>query len=399
MDRVYDALLREHLRENRQMAMVVGPRQVGKTTTSRLGAAEHAYYTWDRQSDRRLITAGPDELARDLGIHSVHPSPRHVVFDEIHKYRKWREFLKGFFDVYGDRTRTVVTGSARLGHFRRGGNSLMGRYFLYRMHPVSIGEVVRPQMSLDVVRPPIPIDNDAYTSLLCFGGYPEPFLRSDTRFYNRWRRMRNELLFREDLRDLTRIEEAGQVEVLGQLIASQAGRQVNYSSLAQSVNVAVDTIRRWIAALSALFFCFTISPWYRNVRKSLRKQPKIYLWDWSVVESSGARNENLVASHLLKAVNWWTDVGLGDFDLYYLRDKAKREVDFLVSRDGAPWFLVEVKSSGGRGIASALQYFQAETGARHAFQVVLESDYIDADCFAHTEPIEVPARTLLSQLI
>jgi uncharacterized protein len=399
VDRIYDALLREHLRENRQMALVVGPRQVGKTTAARRGAGDHAYLSWDRQSDRVLITGGPNQVARHLGLDGLLPSPRHVVFDEIHEYRRWRGFLKGFFDVYGDRTRTVVTGSARLGHFRRGGDSLMGRYFLYRMHPVSIGEVVRPHMSLDLVRPPMSIDDGAFASLLRFGGYPEPFLQADVRFYNRWRRMRSELLFREDLRDLTRIQEAGQVEVLGQLIASQAGQQVNYSSLAQGANVAVDTARRWISALSSLFFCFTISPWSRNVRKSLRKQPKVYLWDWSVVDSQGARYENFVAAHLLKAVDWWTDVGLGEFSLYYLRDKTKREVDFLVVRDGAPWFLVEVKSSGGHGISPALRHFQRETGASHAFQLAFDSQYVDADCFTHTEPIEVPARTLLSQLI
>ena len=399
MDRIYDALIREHLEENRQIALVSGPRQVGKTTSSQAGAGDHAYFSWDRQSDRILITRGPDAVAANIGLGAVRSSPRHVVFDEIHKYRMWRSFLKGFFDVYSDRARSVVTGSARIGYFRRGGDSLMGRYFLYRMHPVSVGELVRDTIGEEPVQPPERIDHNSFSDLLRFGGYPEPFLRADTRFYNRWRRLRTELLFREDLRDLTRIQEAGQVEVLGQLTADRAGQLVNYSNLAADVNAAVDTVRRWMTTLEALYFCFTIRPWRTNVSKSLRKQPKVFLWDWSSVAADGARRENFIAAHLLKAVHWWTDIGLGDFGLYYVRDKAKREVDFLVTRDGVPWFLAEVKSTVGRALSPALGYFQRQIGASHAFQIAMDAEYVDVDCFMQTRPIEVPALTLLSQLV
>jgi hypothetical protein len=381
------------------MALVSGPRQVGKTTSARIGAGDHRYYSWDRQSDRVLISRGADAIAEHLGLGALRSSPQRVVFDEIHKYRTWRSFLKGFFDVYADRTRTVVTGSARLGYFRRGGDSLMGRYFLYHMHPLSVGELLRQDTSDELIRSPSRIDSAAFSDLFRFGGYPEPLLRADTRFYNRWRRLRTELLFREDLRDLTRIQEAGQVEVLGRLLTDRVGQLLNYSNLAAETNIAVDTARRWVSSLEALYFCFTIRPWFSNVPKSLRKQPKVYLWDWSVVASDGARNENFVAAHLLKAVDWWTDIGLGDFGLYYLRDKAKREVDFLVTKDGVPWFLAEVKTGAGRKISPALSYFQKLTGATHAFQIAIDAEYVDADCFCEMRPIEVPAITLLSQLV
>lgn len=399
MNRIYDGLIREHLAENRQMALVTGPRQVGKTTSSRRGAGEHRYYSWDRQSDRVLITRGPDAVARDLGLEALGDSPRHIVFDEIHKYRSWRGFLKGFFDTHADETRTVVTGSTRLGHFRRGGDSLMGRYFHYRMHPLSVAELVRQQISESPIRPPGRVDVNSYRDLLRFGGYPDPFLKADTRFYNRWRRLRSELLFREDLRDLTRIQEAGQVQVLGELLADRAGGLLNYSNLAADVNVSVDTVRRWIASLEGLYYCFTIRPYHVNVPKSLRKQPKLYLWDWSLVPSEGARRENFVASHLLKAVHWWTDVGLGEFGLFHLRDKTKREVDFLVTRDGRPWFIAEVKASEGRGLSPALAYYQKMTGCSHAFQVAVDAGFVDANCFGARRPVEVPALSLLSQLV
>jgi uncharacterized protein len=399
VDRIYESLIREHLDRERQMALITGPRQVGKTTSSRAGAADHAYYSWDRQSDRVLITRGPDAVAGDLDLDRLAALPRHVVFDELHKYRAWRAFLKGFFDVYGERTRTVVTGSARLGFFRRGGDSLMGRYFLYRMHPLSVGELLRQEISPDVVRSPMKLDDTSYEDLRRFGGYPEPLTRADTRFYNRWRRLRSEVLFREDLRDLTRIQEAGQVEVLGQLLADRAGGLINYSNLALQVNASVDSVRRWTAALEALYYCFAIRPWDRNIPKSLRKQPKIYLWDWSQIAETGARNENFIAAHLLKAVHWWTDIGLGTYDLYYLRDKAKREVDFLITADGSPWMLVEVQSSLDRDLSPSLGYFQQLTGAPHAFQVAISADYVDIDCFSADRPVKVPALTLLSQLV
>ncbi|MFA6111231.1 MAG: AAA family ATPase, partial [Candidatus Latescibacterota bacterium] len=248
MDRVYEKQLAEHLSTQRQMAMLAGPRQVGKTTSARASAGDHRYYTWDRQSDRRLLTQGADAIASDLDLATLGTARQRLVLDEIHKYRKWKDLLKGLFDVYGEKTSIVVTGSARLDFFRRGGDSLMGRYFLYRMHPLSLAELVRTAPAEGPISPPRRPSTDAIEQLLRFGGFPEPFLNASTRFYNRWRRMRNELLFREDLRDLTQIQEAGQVEVLGELLAAQVGQLVNYTTLANSVNASVDTVQRWVAA-------------------------------------------------------------------------------------------------------------------------------------------------------
>ena len=138
-------------------------------------------------------------------------------------------------------------------------------------------------------------------------------------------------------------------------------------------------------------------PWYRNLSRSLRKEPKWYLRDWSDVRDEGKRAETFVACHLLKAVEGWTDLGLGNFELRYIRDKDKREVDFVVIRDEEPWFLIEVKRSS-RSLSPQLEYFQKSIRCRHAFQVVTALDYVDADCFERNEPVVVPARTFLSQL-
>ena len=207
-----------------------------------------------------------------------------------------------------------------------------------------------------------------------------------------------DLLFKEDLRDLTRIQDLGQIELLAKLLVRQVGQLVDYTSLANAVKVSSPTVQRWIKTLVSLYYCFTIQPWSRNISKSLLKQPKVYLWDWTITSDPGARNENFIASHLLKATQFWTDAGFGDFGLYYLRDTTKREVDFLVTKDDKPWFLVEVKTSG-KGLSPSLYYFQQQTKAPYAFQVILEQPFIDRDCFIEGPPIEVPARTFLSQLV
>ncbi|MBN2189203.1 MAG: ATP-binding protein [Chitinispirillaceae bacterium] len=400
MERLYEHVLRRHLAHNRQMAFLPGPRQAGKTTTAQTVAGENGrYFNWDRQEDRRLLIKGTEAVAERARLNVLTSGTPVVVFDEIHKYSRWKTFLKGFFDSRQADCHMIVTGSARLNVYRRGGDSLMGRYFPYRMHPLSVAELVTPQPPEKEIRQPGRLTATAFNALRRFGGFPEPFLKGEERFYNRWRRLRSELLINEDVRDVTRVSEIAQMGVLAELLRSRAGGQLNLSSLALDVNCSVDTIRRWIAILESLYYCFTVRPWSRNIAKSLRKQPKIYLWDWADAADKGAGFENMIASHLLKAVHYWTDAGMGDFGLYYLRDKQKREVDFLVARDGVPWFLVEAKSGGLTQPPPALEYFQRRLSAAHAFAVSGEAEYVEADCFAHAEPVVVPALTFLSQLV
>ena len=397
--RVYDAVLKEHLRSQRQMAFVSGPRQVGKTTTCR--GLVGAYLNWDNSDHRRTIVRGPAAVVEQLGLDRLAEDEPVVLFDELHKFRRWKAFLKGFFDTYGDRVRVLVTGSSRMDMYRRGGDSLMGRYFPYRMHPFTVAEVTSrglPDLRR-LVREPAAIPQQDFAALWEHGGFPEPFLKRDRRFARRWQRLRRQQLLREDLRDLTRIHEVSQLEVLVDILQDRSSDQLVYSNLAGEVQVSVDTIRRWLSTLCGLHLGFILRPWHRNVSRSLRKEPKWFLRDWSVVRDEGKRAETFVACHLLKAVEGWQDLGLGEFALGYLRDKEKREVDFLVARDGKPWMLVEVKKAEDR-IAPSLKHFQEQTRAPFAFHVVLDADYVDADCFARPRgPVVLPARTFLSQLL
>jgi predicted AAA+ superfamily ATPase len=266
------------------------------------------------------------------------------------------------------------------------------------MHPWSVAEWLHTNVPTDPVRVPRPIEDEAWDALWSHGGFPEPFLRRETRFTNRWRTLRQEQFFRHDVREVAQLQDLGTMETFATLLTERSGQALVLANLAQEVGVAVDTARRWVDLLGRLHYGFVVRPWFANVAKSLRKEPKWYLRDWSGIQEPGARAETFVACHLLKAVEGWTDLGLGSFELRYLRDKLKREVDFLVVRDRKPWFLVEVKLSD-TSLSGALSHFQAATHAPHAFQAVVELPYVAADCFARRDPAVVPARTLLSQLL
>lgn len=386
------------------MLFLMGPRQVGKTTLclhirDSLDA-DFFYLNWDNLDDREVILRGPRALAELLHLSRARKKPPLLILDEIHKYNDWKNLLKGFFDTYSHsgEVNIIITGSARLDIFKFGGDSLMGRYFRYRIHPFSVAELLKKNMQETEIASPSKISDNSFQQLYSFGGFPEPFVQSDERFYQRWKQLRLQQLFYEEVRDATRIHEVQQMELLALNLKHQAGALTNYSSLAVKIRVSVETIRRWVSTLSQLYYCFSIRPWSKNITRSLLKEPKIYLWDWSLIEDPGAKAENFIGSHLLKACHYWTDRGMGSYELYFLRDKEKREIDFLVTKNEEPWFLVEVKCSE-ESLSPNLEYFQKQLNASHAFQVVINAEYEDIDCFRYTKPVVVSAKNFLSQLI
>ena len=329
-----------------KMAFVAGPRQVGKTFLTELLIQARGggyYHTWDDVVFKRQWMQDPKQLVPDR------PGQKPlVVFDELHKAPRWKSSLKGVYDLRKKSADIVVTGSARLDVFRKGGDSLLGRYYLMRLHPFSLGEVSggflrSPDSLLDSLNRDLPEERDLYERLLTFGGFPEPFLKSDPTVWNLWKRTRLERIIREDIFDVAKTHEIALLESCAALVPTRVGSLFSYQSLSEDLSVSPPTIRRWIDWLSQLYYLYAVSPYAKTVVRSLRKQPKVYLWDWSEVPDQGAKFENLVAGHLLKACHYWTDMGLGLFEMNYVRDKEKREVDFLITRDRKPWILVEVK--------------------------------------------------------
>jgi len=402
MRRIYVDLIEKHFVENSQMLFLVGARQVGKTTVAQLiinKYKESLYLNWDIVKDRQLILTGQSFVENILPSNVLREKKPLIIFDEIHKYKDWKNYLKGFFDLYKNKFDILVTGSARLDIYKAGGDSMMGRYFQYRIHPLSIRELTNVDMGNQEIAPPALLATDKFNNLYKYGGFPEPYLKARDNFLQQWYSFRDKQLFSEDIRDLSNIHEVGQLEVLAFILKEQVGQLLNRSNLARKIRVDASTISRWITVLERFFFCYSIRPWSKNITRSLIKEPKIYLYDWSLIEDKGAKFENFIASHLLKAVDLWNDLGIGGYGLYFIRNKDKKEVDFLVTKNDKPLFLVEAKLSANNRVSANMQYFQAQLQCPHAFQVVLDLDYVNKNCFEYNTPVIVPASTFLSQLI
>lgn len=391
IDRIYEKLLKDHFKAETNMAILVGPRQSGKTTTAiNYKATKTSYWNWDDQDDRIYLRSSPQKFLNEKknrnDSHSV------LVLDEIHKNKKWRNWLKGFYDKHSDEYQIIVTGSARLNVFKKGGDSLLGRYYSYRHHPLSLGELGKGHYESKLFRKPVKTLNKPYKDLFKFGGFPAPFIAGRETSHAKWVRTRRELLIREDLRDLSKIEDIAAMELLVTLLKDRVGGLLNLNNLKDDVHVSVDTLRRWIKYLEALYYVYLIPPYTKNIKRSLLKTPKLYLWDWSEVSNESARFENMIASHLLKSVHYWTDTGLGEFNLCFIRDKEKREVDFLVTQDNAPFMLVECKFSE-KDVQPSLKHFNDILRPKYSLQVVHNMESRGGISFSDMAPNNVVAAT------
>ncbi len=401
MRRIYDSVLQDHLAHHEEMIFLSGPRQIGKTTCSQALSQNHLYFylNWDNEDHKQLLLQGPSQILAAAQFQQLSLEKPILALDEIHKRPDWKNFLKGFYDTYKDQVNIIVSGSARLDLYKKGGDSLMGRYFQYRMHPLSVAETLRTVLHSSEISEPAEITSAEFERLLTFGGYPKPFLQQQSMFSHRWQQSRKQQLVQEDIQDTLLIHDLNRLTLLVETLQHYAGHSITYSQLAKHLRVSVDTISRWLEILESFYYCFLIKPWSRNIVRSLIKEPKVYLWDWSLSKTPGARTENFIASHLHKACHYWCDRGFGDYQLYYLRDKDQHEVDFLVTRNDQPWFLVEAKTSANQGLNPNLKRFQEATEAPHAFQIALEAPYVPRNCFEHSSPLMVPAKTFLSQLV
>ncbi len=283
--------------------------------------------------------------------------------------------------------------------YQRGGDSLMGRYFQYRIHPLSVSELLNrkePSETFSFNSPALLPEED-FEALYTYGGFPEVFHKRNLRFQTLWQETRLKQLIYEDIQSIEKLHEVSLLEVLAILLQHQTGQMLNRSNLANKIKVTTQTISRWIDALEKFYYCFLIKPWHKNVTRSLIKEPKVYLWDWSVVPNEGSRYENFIAGHLLKFVQFWNDSGVHKFELFYLRDQDKREVDFLIVKDQIPWFSVEAKTSI-TNFTQLLSYFEKQIKTDYNFQVVKTMAFEDQSCFDKKGIWQVPAKTFLSQL-
>lgn len=342
---------------NKKMVFIGGPRQVGKTTLSLSylkpsSPKNPAYLNWDRSSDKIAILK--DQIPLNYPI---------VVFDEIHKYKNWRNLIKGLYDKFKEDIQFIVTGSARLDYFRKGGDSLLGRYRYFRLHPFSLNELNSKPNSKDLTR------------LMKFGGFPEPFLSEDENEHRIWKRDRIHKVIQEDLRDLENIKDNSSLLLLAETLESKVGSPLSLQSLCEDLQVSQPTVKNWIKILSTLYYCYEIAPFGSPKIRAVKKLQKVYLWDWSQVQTESFRFENLVASHLLKYCHFIEDTHGYEMQLTYLRDTDGREIDFVVLKDRKPIFAVECKS-GDKQLSPHIKYFKERTSIPEFFQVHMkEKDY------------------------
>lgn len=357
-----------------KMIFLSGPRQVGKTTfalnwLNSMGV-EGTYFNWDDPAVKREYSRNP-LFFRNIVLSKYQGKPVPIVFDEIHKHKNWRNILKGLYDTNKNTIQLLVTGSARLGVYRKSGDSLVGRYFSFQMFPLSLPEATGDFSFLladdvllakgeSLIRLIGKAENKrsrvALDKLLTYGGFPEPFLKGSPRFLRRWQAEYKSLLTREDVRDLSRIADIRGLEQLVEVLPSKVGSPLSINSIREDLGYHHGTITTWIDILSRLYLIFTFSPWHRNLTRSIKKEKKLFFYDWSYLEDPGKRFENLLAVALLRMTARFTEMGLGDFELKYIRDKEKREVDFMVTKNHRPLALFEAKT-GDDPIHPAGRYF------------------------------------------
>ncbi len=336
---------------NEKMVFVGGPRQVGKTTLALdilNGDIEHpAYLNWDTLRSRALILK--EELPANEPL---------ILFDEIHKYLRWRNVIKGFYDTQKKRRKFLVTGSARLDLYRRGGDSLQGRYHYYRLHPYSHSEMQSGMKLKDI------------EVLLCFGGFPEPLSKQSDRHWKRWQLERRTRVVQDDLLPLESVKDISQMDLLMSLLPDRVGAPLSIKSLSEDLLVSFVTAERWVNILEKLYYCYRIMPYTRNLKTAMRKEKKLYMWDWSLAQREGPRFENMVAGHLLKYCHFIEDTQGDRMELRFLRDKDKREIDFIVMRNNKAEFAVECKT-GERQICKHIEYFSQRTDIPRFYQTHL----------------------------
>ena len=368
MDRSITKTIKEDL--NKKMVLLAGPRQCGKTTLAKGLLKEYSgeYYSWDIDSHRKIIRSN-----------KLNEPSKLWVLDELHKFKTWRNWLKGLYDLHSSNHKILVTGSAKLDIYNRGGDSLQGRYFFHRLHPFTLAESleIAPPKNIDqIFHLPI-VENknskSVLVDLLELGGFPEPFLSGSQKAASRWRLVYGSRLIREDIRNLEIIYDLDRMELLFEHLPKTIGSILSINSLREDLEVSFETIRNWISIFEKNYVCFRVPPFGSSKIRAVKKESKLYFWDWGHVEEKSHRLENLVAMHLLRFTHWCHDVEGEKVELRYFRDTRGHEVDFMLMRKNKPWAAIEVKQSS-QDLDKNLRYLLERIKIPYAFQMHLEGN-------------------------
>ena len=370
----------QDLAVDKSMIFLVGPRQAGKTTLAQIisgSFTNNLYFNWDIAEHRTNFIQNPLFFEavdrRDSSIPLI-------ILDEIHKYRDWKNYLKGVYDQFHDEYQFLISGSGRLDLYQKGGDSLAGRYFLFHLWPFTISELGKRNREIGLfLNNPLQIVmehadelKEIWSGLSELSGFPEPYLSGRMATYRRWSNIYSQQLIREDIRDLTGVKSVVDMETLYYLLPSKAGSPISIPSLARDLKASYNSIQSWLLVFERFFLTFSIGPWTRRIARAIQKERKVYLWDTPRIKEPAARFENMVALELYRAVTAWNDMGYGRFSLHFIKNKEQQEVDFLIANEGEPIVLVEAKLSDTEP-SPALKKFQGVL-KKPAIQLVGESE-------------------------
>jgi len=336
---------------DKSMIFLAGPRQAGKTTLARIiakGFTNSLYCNWDIPDHRTSLLTNPTFFT---SLPCLDDSKPLIIFDEIHKYRDWKNYLKGVYDQFGADYQFLVTGSGRLDLYQKGGDSLAGRYLLFNLWPFTMSELRSSARSLqDFLADPLAVSNGMaeenekmWERLETLSGFPEPFLNGKIPSYRRWSNAFSQRLIREDIRELTNIRTVTDIETLYHLLPSRVGSPLSVPSLADDLKVSYNTVQNWLAIFERFFLTFSLPTWTNRISRAIQKERKVYILDAPRIKDPAARFENMVALELWRAVSCWNAMGAGNFSLHFIKNKEKQEVDFLLANEREPVLLVECK--------------------------------------------------------
>ncbi len=342
---------------NKKMVFLCGPRQVGKTTLAKslIETQLKGYLNWDIPAHREKI------LKREL------PPSDFWVFDEIHKYKNWRNYLKGIYDQFEKEKRILITGSAQLDHYRKGGDSLQGRYHFLRLYPLSVKELG------------ISSQTD-FMTLLQLGGFPEPFFSGSSVNSKRWSLDYRSRLIEEDLVSLEQVHDLGTLELLLINLPNYVSSPLSLNSLREDLNVAHKTVSKWLDIFERLYAIFRLPPFGAKGLRAVKKEQKHYHFDWILIKEKGPRFENMVALHLLKWCHFLRDSEGRELVLKYFRDIDGREIDFVVVEEEKPLLFIECKWQDS-SISKHLTYLKNKFANAQFYQIsaIGSKDYISVN--------------------
>lgn len=323
MERYLTKYIRKDL--DYKIILLTGPRQTGKTTLSKMLNIDFDYFNYDNLEDRLSLQKKSWDRSKDL-----------IIFDELHKLKNWKSWLKGVYDTEEIPPSLLVTGSAKLDTYRKVGDSLAGRFFQFRIHPLDLKEI-------NTFSTPENLE-EALDKLIAVGGFPEPYITGTIRFYNRWKKSHLDIILKQDLIDLENVQQIVQIETLIQLLKYRVGSPISYSSLARDLQCSDKTVKRWLTILENMYVIFKVPPFHKNVARAIQKSPKFYFYDTGqVIGDPGIKLENTVACALQKEIHFREDCFGESITLYYLKNKDGKEIDFFITSNNTPSLMLEVK--------------------------------------------------------